>query len=56
MANLKPKINYLNKDFDSIRKEIVDILKVYYPDQFQDFNVTSIGMSLVDLLAYVGDI
>ncbi len=56
MANIKPKINYLNKDFESIRKEIVDILKVYYPDQFQDFNVTSIGMSLVDLLAYVGDI
>jgi len=56
MANIKPKINYLNKDFESIRKEIVDILKVYYPDQFQDFNVTSIGMSMVDLLAYVGDI
>jgi hypothetical protein len=56
MANIKPKINYLNRDFESIRKEIVDLLKVYYPDQFQDFNVTSIGMSLVDLLAYVGDI
>lgn len=56
MANLNSKINYTNRDFDSIRKEIVDILKVYYPDQYQDFNVTSIGMSMVDLLAYVGDI
>ena len=56
MANLSPKLNYINKDYESIRKDIIDILKVYYPDQFQDFNVTSIGMSMVDLLAYVGDI
>ena len=56
MAIIKPKINYSNRDFESIRKEIVDLLKVYYPDQYQDFNVTSVGMSLVDLLAYVGDI
>jgi hypothetical protein len=56
MANLSPKLNYINKDYESIRKDVVDILKVYYPDQFQDFNVTSIGMSMVDLLAYVGDI
>lgn len=56
MANIKPKINYTNRDFDSIRKEIIDILKVYYPEQYQDFNVTSIGMSMVDLLAYVADL
>lgn len=56
MPITRPKINYTNRDFESIRSEIVDILKVYYPDQFQDFNVTSIGMSMVDLLAYVGDI
>jgi hypothetical protein len=56
MANLTPKLNYINKDYESIRKDIIDILKVYYPEQFQDFNVTSIGMSMVDLLAYVGDL
>jgi hypothetical protein len=56
MANISPKLNYINKDFESIRKDVVEILKIYYPDQFQDFNVTSIGMSMVDLLAYVGDI
>lgn len=56
MPILRPKINYSNRDFESIRSEIIDILKVYYPEQFQDFNVTSIGMSMVDLLAYVGDI
>lgn len=55
MAKLGTKQTYINRDFNSIRSELVDLLKVYYPEQWQDFNVTSIGMSLVDLLAYVSD-
>lgn len=55
MANLGTKQSYINRDFDSIRNELIDLLRVYYPDQYQDFNVTSVGMSLVDLLAYVSD-
>lgn len=55
MANLGTKQSYINRDFDSIRGELTDLLRVYYPDQWQDFNVTSVGMSLVDLLAYVSD-
>jgi hypothetical protein len=55
MANLGTKQSYINRDFESIRGELVDLLKVYYPEQWQDFNVTSVGMSLVDLLAYVSD-
>lgn len=55
MANLGTKQSYINRDFDSIRAELVDLLRVYYPDQYQDFNVTSAGMAMVDLLAYVSD-
>jgi hypothetical protein len=47
---------YLNRDFESIRQDLINILKVYYPDQYQDFNAVSVGMSLVDLMAYVSDI
>jgi len=47
---------YLNRDFESIRQDLMNILKVYYPDQYQDFNAVSVGMSLVDLMAYVSDI
>lgn len=47
---------YLNRDFNSIREDLINILKVYYPDQYQDFNAVSVGMSLVDLMAYVGDL
>lgn len=50
------KQDYLNRDFESIRKEIDVLLKTYFPEQWQDFNVTSAGMALVDLLAYVSDL
>ena len=41
---------YLNRDFNSIREDLMNLLKVYYPEQYQDFNAVSIGMSLVDLM------
>lgn len=47
---------YLNRDFNSIREDLMNLLKVYYPEQYQDFNAVSIGMSLVDLMAYVSDL
>lgn len=48
--------SFINKDFESIRQDLVNLLKTQYPEQFQDFNSVSIGMSLVDLLAYVSDL
>jgi hypothetical protein len=56
MAELGRNQNYLSRDYQSIRADLINLLKVYYPDQFQDFNSASIGMSLVELLAYVSDI
>ena len=56
MADLGRSQNYLNRDYQSIRADLMNLLKVHYPDQFQDFNSASIGMSLVELLAYVSDI
>lgn len=50
------KQNYLNRDFDTISADIEKILKVYFPEEWQDFNVSSAGMALVDLLAYVSDL
>jgi hypothetical protein len=48
--------SYLNRDFNAINQEIETLLKIYYPEQWQDFNVVSAGMALVDLLAYTTDI
>lgn len=54
--NIANNQTYLNRDFDGIRTDLMNLLKIYYPDQWSDFNASSVGMSLVDLLAYVGDL
>tara|TARA_R100000008_G_scaffold25537_1_gene13777 strand:+ start:404 stop:2224 length:1821 start_codon:yes stop_codon:yes gene_type:complete len=48
-------VNYLSKDFDSIKSDLMDYLRRYFPDDFQDFNEASGGMAIVELLAYLGD-
>ena len=55
-TNITSSPNYLNRDFNSINQELQTLLKIYYPTQWQDFNVSSPGMALVDLLAYSVDI
>ena len=51
----KVNINYLSKDFDSIKRDLIDYLRRYYPDEYQDFNEASGGMAIIELLAYLGD-
>lgn len=49
-------VNYLSRDFTSIRGDLINYLKTFFPEQWQDFNVTSPGMALLELNAYVGDL
>jgi hypothetical protein len=50
------KQDYLKKDFTNIQSDIENLIKVYFPNEWKDFNVASAGMALVDLLAYVSDL
>lgn len=56
MLKTKPPISYTNKDFASIRNDLINYVKVYYPDTYKDFNEASFGSLMFDLVAYVGDI
>ena len=49
-------INYLNKDFDSFKSNLIEYTKTYFPNSYKDFNETSPGMMLLELSAYVGDV
>lgn len=51
-----PNFNYLNRDFDSLKNDLMNYVKVYYPDRYTDFSESSVGMMLLELNAYVGDI
>ncbi len=52
----KIQVNYLSRDYASIRQDLINYLKVFFPEQWQDFNIASPGMALVELNAYVGDL
>tara|TARA_R100000808_G_scaffold23784_1_gene53284 strand:- start:1245 stop:3044 length:1800 start_codon:yes stop_codon:yes gene_type:complete len=48
-------IKYTNREFDSIKDDLISYAKKYYPDQFKDFNEGSFGSLMVDLVSYIGD-
>jgi len=54
--DVKPSVNYTNREFTSIRGELVEFAKRYYADSFQDFNQSSFGSLMIDTVAYVGDV
>ena len=49
-------VNYLNKDFASIKNSLMNYAKSYFPNTYRDFNETSPGMMLMEMNAYVGDV
>ncbi len=54
---LKPtNVNYTSKDFSSIKADLIEYTKSYFPDTYKDFNETSPGMMLIELSSYVGDV
>ena len=48
-------IKYTSRDFQSIKKDLVDHARRYYPNTFKDFNEASFGSLMFDTVAYVGD-
>jgi hypothetical protein len=53
-GRIEPEINYLAKDYASFRQLILDRLALIMPD-WQSRHVPDLGITLVELLAYVGD-
>jgi hypothetical protein len=57
MADLvKKDIRYLSRDFPSLKQNLIDFAKNYFPDTYQDFNEASPGMMFLEMAAYVGDV
>ena len=49
-------INYLNKDFNSFRDQLINFAQTYYPNTFNDFSDGSPGMMFMETAAYIGDV
>jgi len=47
---------YLNKDFDSLKADLLDYARTNFPNQIRDFSEASLGGMLLDFAAYTGDV
>tara|TARA_R110000782_G_scaffold267617_1_gene363228 strand:- start:49 stop:1926 length:1878 start_codon:yes stop_codon:yes gene_type:complete len=49
-------VQYLNKDFDSLKQKLIEFAEIYYPSTYNDFSEESAGMMLLEMASYVGDV
>lgn len=52
---IQRKRNYLSRDFDDFRYDLLKYAKSYFGDKIQDWSEASMGGLFLDLAAYVGD-
>jgi len=52
----KTPIKYTSRDFASIKEDIINHAKRYYPNEWKDFSKSTINSLLVDSVSYVGDV
>ena len=53
---VKKNVKYIGRDFSSIRQNLIEFAKSYYPTAYNDFNESSPGMMFIEMAAYVGDV
>jgi hypothetical protein len=52
----KRTLNYVGKDFDSFKQNLIDYTKTYFPNTYSDFNESSPGMVFIEQAAALGDV
>ena len=56
MANLDRDIRYTDRDFNTIRNQLIQYSKTYFPNTYNDFTETSTGMLFIEMASYIGDV
>lgn len=56
MSKKTPIAKYTSKDFNSIKNDLVEYSKRYYPNTYSDFNKASFGSLMLDTVSYIGDV
>jgi hypothetical protein len=49
-------VKYLSKDFSTLKEDLINFAKTYFPNSYKDFSSSSPGMMFIELAAYVGDV
>lgn len=56
IKNINKNINYLGKDFSSLKESLINFTKTYFPNTYSDFNEASPGMVFIEQAAAIGDL
>ena len=49
-------IRYIGREFSTIRANLLEYAKSYFPTAYNDFNESSPGMMFIEMASYVGDV
>lgn len=58
MATITQKtrsLKYLSRDFESFKRDLIEYLRVYFPDTINDFSESSVGMMFTEIPSFIGD-
>jgi len=55
MAKITPSRNYLSKDFNDFRSDLLRYARTFFPDKIQDFSEASVGGLFLDMASAIGD-
>ena len=55
MAN-QPDIKYYNKDFATLRQDLINYARTYFQNTYMDFSPSSPGNMFMEMAAYIGDV
>jgi len=55
MAN-QPDIKYYDKDFTSLKQDLINYAKTYFQNNYMDFSPSAPGNMFMEMAAYVGDV
>lgn len=49
------QVSFVSYDFDSIRQSLIDYTRIYYPEVFNDYIVSSEFIALIESFAYIAE-
>ena len=55
IKSVKKDVKYIGREFSTIRANLIEFAKSYFPNAYNDFNESSPGMMFIEMAAYVGD-
>ena len=55
MPKNKILVDYTSREFNTIKQDLENHARLYYPDSYKDFSENSFGSYVLDTVAYVGD-